>query len=457
MTRSMSSSSVYQQETSSGDKEGQRHNTMRMNNDMLVDYIDQVKKLRNDRDTLDSISVKSSKAERTIEELKYAYEAELVDWRSKYEEVLSLLNKARIDVNNLDQDKKKLVVSVGEKEKLLKDREDNLSSMEAEINELFTKLNMLQSDKVKLADKSQILLREGDKMKLDLEATKKALDKEKVRAGELENKLVSVNQATGFKIQVLEKELLEERRKNHMDMGNLDATLKGNYEARLKKEIKVLRAMFEQKAEKAKEEYMLVHSRKLAELQELLNRERSTNNADSMQLKDCMSRIDAYKRKIEELERQRLELEQRMVAMDESFIERDESAKAQIHAKTSEITSLQHQINIDRAEYEKQYIRNKELDDEIEMYREILQREYESLKKGEGIVIEEDSSASSSDEEKKASKREKSIQKKVSRTTSQDTTDGGYRGSTSFGTRKLSTATSQYVSKTSTTTRPYRT
>ena len=34
-----------------------------------------------------------------------------------------------------------------------------------------------------------------------------------------------------------------------------------------------------------------------------------------------------------------------------------------------------------RAEYEKQYIRNKELDDEIEMYREILQREYESLKK----------------------------------------------------------------------------
>ena len=36
---------------------------------------------------------------------------------------------------------------------------------------------------------------------------------------------------------------------------------------------------------------------------------------------------------------------------------------------------------ISRAEYEKQYIRNKELDDEIEMYREILQREYESLKK----------------------------------------------------------------------------
>ena len=37
-------------------------------------------------------------------------------------------------------------------------------------------------------------------------------------------------------------------------------------------------------------------------------------------------------------------------------------------------------INIFRAEYEKAFIRNKELDDEIEMYREILQREYESLK-----------------------------------------------------------------------------
>ncbi len=42
----------------------------------------------------------------------------------------------------------------------------------------------------------------------------------------------SANQATGFRIQVLEKELNEERRKNQIDIGNLDATLKGNYEAR---------------------------------------------------------------------------------------------------------------------------------------------------------------------------------------------------------------------------------
>ena len=42
--------------------------------------------------------------------------------------------------------------------------------------------------------------------------------------------------------------------------------------------------MFEAREEKAKE-YMLVHSRKLAETQELLNRERTNNNSDSMRLK----------------------------------------------------------------------------------------------------------------------------------------------------------------------------
>ena len=43
-----------------------------------------------------------------MQEVKVQYESEISDWRAKYEELLSLINKAKIDASNLKQDNKQL-------------------------------------------------------------------------------------------------------------------------------------------------------------------------------------------------------------------------------------------------------------------------------------------------------------------------------------------------------------
>lgn len=48
--------------------------------------------------------------ETSMRELKVQYEGEINDWRVKYEEILALLNKAKIDGSNLKQDNKQLSV-----------------------------------------------------------------------------------------------------------------------------------------------------------------------------------------------------------------------------------------------------------------------------------------------------------------------------------------------------------
>ena len=70
----------------------------------------------------------------------------------------------------------------------------------------------------------------------------------------------------GFQMQLLQTELEEERKRNKVDLSALDKELKSDYESRLRAEMASLRRVYEEQTEKAKTEFMYLHSAKVKTL-----------------------------------------------------------------------------------------------------------------------------------------------------------------------------------------------
>ena len=117
-------------------------------------------------------------------------------------------------------------------------------------------------------------------MKKELDGARKNYDKEKMKNADLKNQLAGLDQDMKFKIQILETELSEERKRNKIDFNAIDQKLKSDYESRwyrnkkklktlstfilrLSAEMESLRRVYEEQTEKAKSEYMNLHSQKV--------------------------------------------------------------------------------------------------------------------------------------------------------------------------------------------------
>ena len=117
-------------------------------------------------------------------------------------------------------------------------------------------------------------------LKKEFEESRRNYDNEKMRNAELENQLGALEKEMKFKIQLLETEIQEERNRNKIDFNAIERKLQNDYENRywldisisffldnlnfrLGSEMESLRRVYEEQTEKAKNEYMLVHSDKV--------------------------------------------------------------------------------------------------------------------------------------------------------------------------------------------------
>ena len=123
-----------------------------------------------------------------------------------------------------------------------------------------------------------------------------------MKNSELETQLAAMKQDLKFKVQLLETELEEERKRNKVDFNSIHGQLKSDYEARLRAEMESLRRVYEEQTEKAKMEYMHLHSRQLKEAQEQLSHERSTGMASKMEMEDWRARMEKARATINQLE-----------------------------------------------------------------------------------------------------------------------------------------------------------
>ena len=109
----------------------------------------------------------------------------------------------------------------------------------------------------------QGLNREIAFLRAELEKAIQGQNQEKMRSSELDIKLRSLEQELRNRIAILEAELVNERGRSNIDVSTVDTRLKGEYEARLKAELKALRKMYEDHMRVSKEEFMYTHNQKV--------------------------------------------------------------------------------------------------------------------------------------------------------------------------------------------------
>ena len=100
-------------------------------------------------------------------------------------------------------------------------------------------------------------------LRSELEKANHGQNQEKMRCSELEIKLRSLEQELRNRITILETELTNERGRSRVDVSTVDTRLKGEYEARLKAELKSLRKMYEDHMRVSKQEFMQSHNQKV--------------------------------------------------------------------------------------------------------------------------------------------------------------------------------------------------
>jgi len=354
--------------------------TLQELNSRLVAYVEKVRKLQRTTDAIDSMP-KQGFDEQSISVIKKKFEAELSDWKSKQDESQAEIAQLKIDLSNSSQEKKQLQVKINDKLSVLRERDAHISNLEAEINGIVSKLNLLQNEKGKLMDNEAVYKSDITDLQKELDFIKKSFDKEKMKNAELEGKVSSMEKDKGFQIQLLQAELEEERKRNKVDLSALDRELKSDYEARLRAEMLGLRKVYEEQTEKAKHEFMHLHSAKLSELQEALSEERSTGLAGRSQLKDVKARTEQLKSILTSLEADKLQLGQQVADLTGKLEEQGATFRSQIKSKDTEVGLLHREIERLRSDYEKLVEIKQALTLEISIYKQIIEGEEKRIRK----------------------------------------------------------------------------
>jgi len=354
-------------------------------NTRLVSYVEKVRKLQMATDVIDSIPKQQGMDEQSLMAMKRNFELEISEWKTKLTDAQNFIAQMKIQIDNVQQDNKKLNIKVNEKLDVLKERDAHIANLEAEFNELHSKLHILQNEKGKLLDNEAVYKSDISDLKKELDMSRRNYDKEKMKNAELENQLGSLDKDLQFKIQLLETELNEEKKRNKIDFNAIDRELKSDYENRLRSEMENLRRVYGEQTEKAKHEFMHLHSKKLAELQEQLSRERSNAMAGKSELTDWKSRVDQYKAIINQLETDKMmlqqQLQQQVSDLKSKLDEQGSTFKSQIKSKDNEVLILQKDINKLRSEYERLVEIKQALALEIEIYKNIIEGEEKRIRK----------------------------------------------------------------------------
>jgi len=350
--RSSSSSSS----SASSDTSVVPHNlSLKELNDLLLKYIDQVRYLEQRQNVQGNFSVNVDRHE--VDALHHKYESQLSEWKSKYEKAEHDLAESRINVDNL-----------------------------------------------------QGLNRELAFLRGELEKANQAQNQEKKRSSELEIKLRSMEQELKNRIAMLEAELVNEKGRSNIDMSSVDTKLKGEYEARLKKELKALRKMYEDHMRVSNEEFMFNHNQKLLELENALAHERNHNSSSGAEAKELRIRVEDLRRKMAELEASNQSLGHKSSELQINLQEQASTYQSQLAGKDREIEYLKKDIIEVRRKYEEIYGTKLEDLAEVKVYSGLIMPEIQRLtkqqdrKKHRSKSRTRKSSSSSDEDERKTQK-----------------------------------------------------
>merc|ERR1719507_2020680 len=323
-------------------------------NELLLKYIDQVRYLESRQDMQGSFTVNVDRSE--IDALHGQYGGQLADWRARWEAAEAKHAAANIQV-------------------------ETLQGLEREVARLQAEVDRLR--------------REGEEGRR--------------RSSSQEAHYRTTEQELKNRIAILETELHHEKNRGQVDLSSLDSKLQGEYEARLKAEVRNLRRMYEEQMRVAQAEWLKLHQSKLAELEAALARERGQNSSSGVEARELRGLVEELRRKMEEVEESNRKLGLRSSQLSVELQEATSMHNAKMAAKDKEIEDLKYWVVEVQRQYEEIYGTKLEDLQEVKVYSGIIMPEIQRMTRHTEKVEKERrksqarglSSSSSSEDDKK--------------------------------------------------------
>jgi len=237
-------------------------------NTLLLKYIGVAHELEESQGgTEDNSMIDIDIKESEIVVLDQKYKDEVDAWKKLWNEADARIKALKAQIQKLEAEKKELEKLGKEKDAKLEEKNKIIADLRAKIADIQAKLSAFLCQQEIFDAELARLHAELAYLTGEINAYTSLYDNEKLRSSDLEDKKNSLEQELRFKISVLEAELTTKTERSSVDTTSMEVRIKGEFAARLKIELRMLRNMFEESMRVNKEKFEMQYRAQITQLE----------------------------------------------------------------------------------------------------------------------------------------------------------------------------------------------
>lgn len=365
-------------------------------NNRLAGYIDRVRTLQKENHHLTK-QIISFEEHQTVEisHVKEMYSKQIDDLKAALDSMNKQYNQLKVGAEGLLSENEDIKGKLEKKDKDLSTANARIQDLEDELRSMVNKLSRIESEKVQFQSQLDEVLPEVRHLREKLVEAKRGLDEEQLKSADLENTCARLDEDLKFKMQLLEKQLMEVKNRKEIEITERDGQLQEEYEDRLQKALEELREVYDTKMNQSRGDIEAIYEDRVRDLQSQLTTSRNGSASTSQELKESRSRIAALTSKVTDLEKANLALNQKISELAQELEDMKGIHRSQVAAKDDEIKRLLDELAIQLKAYQTLQDIKIALDMEIAVYRRLIEVEEDRLGITERSMDMSDSSAAS--------------------------------------------------------------
>jgi len=349
-------------------------------NNRLAGYIDRVRTLQKENHHLTK-QIISFEEHQTVEisHVKEMYSKQIDDLKAALDSMNKQYNQLKVGAEGLLSENEDIKGKLEKKDKDLSAANARIQDLEDELRSMVNKLSRLESEKVQFQSQLDEVLPEVRHLREKLVEAKRGLDEEQLKSADLENTCARLDEDLKFKMQLLEKQLMEVKNRKEIEITERDGQLQEEYEDRLQKALEQLREVYDTKMHQSREDIEKIYEDRVRDLQSQLSQSRGSSASTLQELKESKARITALTSKAADLESANLALNQKIAELAQELEDLKAIHRSQLAAKDDEIQRLLDELAERIKAYQNLQDIKIALDMEIAVYRRLIEVEEDRL------------------------------------------------------------------------------